>query len=151
NPSTPSTTGVLNLTPGWHDIEIRFGHATGSAGPVTGNGWSSSFGFGYSTIGSTSTSGGAYLPLLDGGDGSFLQFLAGMGIFKDGTGTLPLTNGNNDFQGPVQAHAGAFHLQLGGLPQTLNGQQQVAVNGIVAAFTDADPTRNAGRYSATID
>ena len=57
----PATTGRLYLTPGWHDIEVRFGNGGGLAGPVSGNGWIAGgsgvgYGFGMATDASSTWS-----------------------------------------------------------------------------------------------
>lgn len=73
-PSTPSTTGILNVGmgpsgDGWHDIEIRVGNDVGTAGAVAdATGWLSSFGLGYAVNGSASTRGDAYTLPLDPGN-----------------------------------------------------------------------------------
>lgn len=39
-------TGALTLASGWHKIEMRFGQATGGAGPNNNDGWNTTLGFG---------------------------------------------------------------------------------------------------------
>lgn len=60
--SVRTSTANLNLTPGWHTIEIRISNGTGGSGPASG------IGIGYDPAGGT-----AWQTLVDPGDGSFLK------------------------------------------------------------------------------
>jgi hypothetical protein len=57
-----TSTSNLNLSPGWHDIEIRIGNAGGGSGTTTSPG-----------IGFDPNGGTAFVNLVDPGDGSLLQ------------------------------------------------------------------------------
>jgi hypothetical protein len=59
-----ATTGDLNLTPGWHDFELRLGNDGGPGGPNSGLG----FGFSWDPTGGTD-----FVHLQDRGDGSILR------------------------------------------------------------------------------
>ena len=49
-----NTTGALDLTTGWHNIEVRFNNSGGGAGASgANNGWTTNFGFGVQGIGGT--------------------------------------------------------------------------------------------------
>lgn len=76
-----SASGVLNFAPNtYHTFEVRFGNGGGGAGPVPGNGWSATYGFGMSTTGATSTNGADYFIPTDPGDKSLFQYLDNDGI-----------------------------------------------------------------------
>jgi hypothetical protein len=60
--SVRSSTANLNLTPGWHSIEIRISNGSGGSGAVSGVG-----------IGYDPTGGTTWQALVDPGDGSFLR------------------------------------------------------------------------------
>ena len=53
--NSPITTGKLQLTPGWHEITVRFANGGGGAGAVGGDGWvgdtaaNGGYGFGMAT------------------------------------------------------------------------------------------------------
>jgi autotransporter-associated beta strand protein len=89
-----TTTGVLNLTPGWHSIEARFGNGGGGAGASgtqgTSIGWSTTYGFGAQGIAGTgqtaaalttetagSVNGADFIAPIDPGDGSLFRAGAG--------------------------------------------------------------------------
>jgi autotransporter-associated beta strand protein len=112
--NTGSGAGTLNFgmgpgDDGWHDIEFRFSNGGGGAGPVAGNGWTSTFGFGVNTnpgIGFTSADGSAYTLPIDPGNASLLRYnvtnaVAANRLTKDGPGTLTLTNANTYTGGTV--------------------------------------------------
>ena len=61
--NTRTSTTNLNLTPGWHTIEIRISNGSGGSGPVGGQ-----IGIGCDTNGGTT-----WQTLVDPGDGSFLR------------------------------------------------------------------------------
>jgi M6 family metalloprotease-like protein len=60
--TTRTSTGNLNLTPGWHNIEIRISNGSGGNGPVSSPG-----------IGFDPNGGSAWISLCDPGDGSLLH------------------------------------------------------------------------------
>lgn len=60
--SARTSTANLNLTPGWHTIEIRISNGSGGSGPAAG------IGIGYDPAGGTN-----WQTLVDPGDGSFLK------------------------------------------------------------------------------
>lgn len=110
-PTTPSTTGILNLTPGWHDIEIRFSNNTGNGGAVSDGlpgSWRYFYGFGYSATGSTATTGSSYTVPVDPGDGSLFTYWSGAELFKNGSGTLTFTNSGNSYPGLTHLNGGAI-------------------------------------------
>jgi autotransporter-associated beta strand protein len=83
NWNTPTTTGIVSLTPNaWHDIEIRLGNGGGGAGPVAGNGWTSTYGFGYNPAGSASNQGTAYVVPQDNGSGNLFRTVTGGGTLR---------------------------------------------------------------------
>src|SRR5262249_43813354 len=81
--NTPTTTNVLNLTPGWHTTGVGFANGGGGAGPAPKNGWGGavgtglSLGFGYNATGTTSTAGTDYVLPADPGDASFFRVVLG--------------------------------------------------------------------------
>jgi autotransporter-associated beta strand protein len=82
NWNTP-TTGTINLSPGAHSFEARFGQGTGGGGPVNGNGttpkswWTTTaIGFGVDFLGRNDTNILNYVAVADPGDGSLLTLTA---------------------------------------------------------------------------
>ncbi len=113
-----ATTGVLNLTPGWHDLEIRFVNGNGGAGP-SGNqggsvGWANTKGFGFNVNGSASLDGNDYVsPVADPGDATFLRhnvqyFNTNNSLTKNGSGSLILANGGNAYPGGTTVNSGSL-------------------------------------------
>jgi autotransporter-associated beta strand protein len=116
--NTPLGTGVLNLTPGWHNVDFRFANGGGGAGANNGGGggWSGIYGFGYwvpslpglpnaptptapNPAGISNTAAGgasnaqAYIIPVDPGNGTLFR-VPSPGITKTGLGTLTLSNSN---------------------------------------------------------
>ncbi|NLF73507.1 MAG: hypothetical protein GX575_31100, partial [Candidatus Anammoximicrobium sp.] len=114
--NTPTGTGVLELgmgpgDDGWHDVEIRFYNGAGGAGAVSGNGWTTTKGFGLNASGTTSTNGADYPDsVTDPGDGSLWRSpiaLSPYDLIKSGAGTLTLT-GNNTYVGLTDVQEGTL-------------------------------------------
>ena len=126
-----STSGILNLTPGWHNIDVRFGNGGGGAGPnntdgtwpeagLSANGLApgAGFGFGIQGVAGTGqtakpittagdTNGTHYLDVVDAGDGLTFRHIAGGSVNMLGTGILTLSGGNT-FHGPTTASTGTI-------------------------------------------
>jgi M6 family metalloprotease-like protein len=101
---TRTSTTNLNLAPGWHDIEIRIGNASGGSGPAGG------IGIGYDPAGSTN-----WMTLADPGDGSFLRVLGrSASVPLDGTITDsdgdPLKTTWSKISGPGTVSLGNIYL-----------------------------------------
>jgi M6 family metalloprotease-like protein len=99
-----TSTANLNLSPGWHDIEIRIGNGSGRSGPDSG------IGIGYDPSGGTN-----WMTLADPGDGSFLRVLAGSAsVMLDGTVTDsdgdPLKTTWSKISGPGTVPLGNLYL-----------------------------------------
>ncbi|MFO0885941.1 MAG: autotransporter-associated beta strand repeat-containing protein, partial [Pirellulales bacterium] len=114
--NSPTSTGNLNLTPGWHDIEIRLGQGGGGAGPnVAGSGWTSSFGFGIDTVAPFDSAGAGanaanYVVPVDNGTMNLFRVKTGnYSIVKADSGTLFLTN-NNTYTVPTTVSGGVVQL-----------------------------------------
>ncbi|OVE77552.1 hypothetical protein BVX99_02380 [bacterium F16] len=80
-----ASTSNLNLTPGWHDIEIRISNGHSGSGPINAPG------IGYDPDGGT-----AWQVLTDPGDGSFLQASFNGNIGPDVTATSTSDGSNGD-------------------------------------------------------
>ncbi len=79
-----TSTANLNLTPGWHKIEIRISNGTGGSGPVDNE-----IGIGYDPAGGTS-----WQPLVDSGDGNFLRVSQVFGVDVNIVGTVTDPDGD---------------------------------------------------------
>lgn len=110
-----TTTGKLTLTPGWHEIELRFGQGGGGAGPSGQQGW-------------------------PGGDATFNtgtgQWQGGKGIVVDRDGTVV---GNTDHNNYVIALNGPdargtdpdlLFRTTGGVPITINAGATFKAGGV---------------------
>ncbi|MDF1754813.1 MAG: autotransporter-associated beta strand repeat-containing protein [Verrucomicrobiales bacterium] len=130
-PSTTGTTtnnsatgaGTLNFGSGpngdgWHEIEFIFGGGGGGNGATSGNGWTSTFGFGLNVDGSTSNQGGDYIAPVDSGDGSLFRTIATGGIIKQGAGTLSL-DGTNTYEGLTDIQEGTLQIGADNAAQTI--------------------------------
>lgn len=135
-------TGAIELTPGWHDIEIRLGQGTGGAGPVTHDG---AFGVGLGIDMDSSVS---------------TQTAAGPGAVLDGTQYIvPLDNGAmNLFRTTTVKSSirvgGSSTLNAGGFtnigPVSLNGNE-ATLNLSAAALSDAETLTVANAASTTVN
>lgn len=72
---------------GWHTLEIRFYNGGGGAGPFPLNGWTSTYGFGLNTDGTTSANGADYFAPVDDGSGSLFRTYANI-VQVEGGATL---------------------------------------------------------------
>ena len=76
----PTSTGVINLSPGWHNIDIRFGNSTGGAGPSLDGavGWTTVYGFGYkaNANGTEGANGSNYSIPIDDGSGNLFRYIS---------------------------------------------------------------------------
>ena len=78
--STPTYGTFTPEAPGWHSFELRMGNGSGGAGPVAGNGWTATKGFGMASGTNTSTQGGDYEIPIDPGDISLFRYDDGLGF-----------------------------------------------------------------------
>ena len=80
---------------GWHAIEIRMNNGAGGSGPITGNGFSANYGFGYKD-GIAALDGGDMIKPIDDGTGNlFVTPVGGKGIIQVNAGSV-LTAGGID-------------------------------------------------------
>jgi hypothetical protein len=81
---------------GWHTIEIRFNNGGGGAGPVAGNGWTTTKGFGLrdATTGLDSFNGNDYVVPLDNGSGSLFRVVSAFSALPNLSGNALITNGD---------------------------------------------------------
>ena len=80
----PTKSGDVNLSAGWHDIEIRLGNGGGAGGPTSNNGWSLTKGFGYNIDGADSTNGVDYVYPEDDGSMNLFRWDDGFdGVVND--------------------------------------------------------------------
>lgn len=106
--NTTTASGSLNVGIGWHDIEIRFFNGGGGAGATVDgtNGWTNTFGFGYS-IANNLTINDKTANLYTVPSSPNLRVAVGNNsLTKNGTGTLTLTNQNNSYEGPTTINQG---------------------------------------------
>jgi autotransporter-associated beta strand protein len=151
NPNGGTTNfGMGPAGDGWHDIEIRLGNGGGGAGPVAGNGWTGTFGFGLrdSTTNLTSTTGTDYVTPLDPGNGTLFRTTNPGLVVKTGTGTLTLSGANTGFGGGIQVNGGsvvaAANDALGntGFATTVNPGGSLGFDTVV--YTTPEPVTLAG-------
>ena len=132
------TSGILNLTPGWHNIDVRFGNGGGGAGPsgnvgnaaalggwpaggLSANGLAPGAGFGFGIQGIAGTgqtakpvttagdiNGADYLDVVDAGDGLTFRHIAGGNIVMSGTGILTLSGTGNNYHGQTTVNSGTL-------------------------------------------
>ena len=106
-----TSTGVQNLTPGFHNIEVRFGNGGGGAGASgQGTGWTNTYGFGAEGIAGTGQTAAAivpgsiigtdYIAPIDPGDGSL--FRAGGATNIPNAIVLARAAATSTFRVPVQ-------------------------------------------------
>ncbi len=80
---------------GWHAIEIRMNNGAGGSGPITGNGFSANYGFGYKDGISALDGGDLVKPIDDGTGNLFVTPVGGKGIIQVNAGSV-LTAGGID-------------------------------------------------------
>lgn len=135
NNNTAAGAGTLNFGmgpngDGWHNVEFRFYDGGGGAGPVAGNGWTATFGFGLNAnppVGFNSNQGGDYIAPVDPGDGSLFRVPAGS-ITKVGAGTVNFSN-TNTYQGQTIVQTGTLIASSSGALGTSDGGTQVLNGG----------------------
>ena len=117
--NTATTTGVQTTTPGWHQIEVRFGNGGGGAGASgAGTGWTASYGFGAQGVAGAGQAakpviggldGSTYLNVIDSGAGEVFHQGTFSGIAVAGTGTVTL-NGANTISGNTTVTSGILEV-----------------------------------------
>jgi fibronectin-binding autotransporter adhesin len=125
---------------GWHNIEIRLGNGGGGAGPVDGNGWTATFGFGWAVDGSTSNQGTAYAPPSDDGSGNLFRSAPVPELLVAGAGTVAFTT-SNAYSGGATVRGATLVLREAG---SLSGSARINVLSGGALVLD-NATANADR------
>ncbi len=72
-PKTDHNFGMGTNADGWHAIEVRLYNGSGGGGPGTGQGWTSAFGVGLNTSGTSSLLGGSFIKPVDPGDATLFR------------------------------------------------------------------------------
>ncbi len=118
--NTAAGAGVLDFgmgpeSDGWHNIEFRFANGSGGAGPATGSGWTSTYGFGLNDEPApsfTSINGDDYFAPVDPGNATLFrhnltEYTAQNSLTKTGAGTLTL-GGDNTYAGTTDVEEGVL-------------------------------------------
>ena len=120
----PKASGVLSFAPNtFHTIEVRLGNYVGTAGPVSLNNFSPTYGLGLSQAGATGTDGASYIKPVDPGTGSLFHFItaeaadAGKDINVLGSTTVTLAKVTSDH---ITENSMIFAPSVAALTLTLN-------------------------------
>ena len=161
--------GTIELTPGDHTFEVRFGQGTGGAGPVTSQWWTNSLAFGIDYQGRAESNFVNYVQPVDDGYGTLFTHDFGItnpvtlltstpievplvgagtlsgpvsgagGLYKTGPGTLVLA-GNNSYGGPTIVSNGI--LRAGAATAFPSATDITVVNGATLDIVGYSPDAN---------
>jgi len=137
--NTPTYGTFTPPAPGWYSFELRMGNASGGAGPVDGNGWTATKGFGMAAGAITSNQGGDYEIPIEPGDLSLFRYDDGLG-FDDTlriTGSPKISTVSPDY-GTYNGYAAGQQATLSAPAVWTNDAQNMAATCIGWILYDTD-------------
>ncbi|MEX2138446.1 MAG: PEP-CTERM sorting domain-containing protein [Pirellulales bacterium] len=136
-----TSTGPLTLPAGWHDVDFRFAHGGGGAGPSGGagnggaNGWTADFGFGvdFTPPIEGDINRANYAKVEDPGNATLLRFML------PNTGVVQVDNGATLRLGAVRG-ANAVNIDANGRLELHGGASKINAGALSIAGTPTAPT-----------